>query len=241
MFTDRHTRPILGAVIICILPHFVNVSPWVVVTCLFMWMYIIAASRYSWRLPGKLTMSLLAGIFFAATMPSHDGFTLEAFVALLALMVSMKLLEVQAGRDRIITVILCYFLIVGGLFFGDSIGATLYMLFSILCTTAVLIHVNRPGQGIAFPMKLSALLLAQARPVTLGMFLLYPRIQGGLWGRAPVQSARTGFSDSMSFGNIAELAQNTDVAFRVEFDDTIPSREQLYWRGVVLWKFDGET
>lgn len=241
MFTDRYTLPILVTVVICTLPHFVNVSLWVVVTCLLMWIYTIAASKYSWRLPGKLTTSALAAIFFIAAMTTHDGFTIEAFVALLALMVSMKLLEVRTERDRITTVILCYFLIVAGLFFGDSIGATLYILFSILCTTAVLIHVNQPERGGIYPLKLSGILMAQALPVALILFLFFPRIQGGLWGRAPVSSARTGFSDTMSFGNIAELASNSDVAFRVEFDKTIPPRNKLYWRGIVLWEFDGKT
>lgn len=241
MFTDRHTLPILGAVIICTLPHFINVSFWALGACLCMWIYIAAATKNSWRIPGRLVMSLLAGIFYVISMTTHEGFTLEAFIALLALMVNLKLMEVKTGRDRIITVILCYFLIVSGLFFGDTVGTTLYMLFSILLTTAILVHVNQPGHGIASPLKLSAMLMVQAFPVALVMFLLFPRIQGGLWGRAPVHSAQTGFADSMSFGNISKLAQNSEVAFRVEFEGTPPPQDQLYWRGIVLSDFDGQT
>lgn len=241
MFTDRQTAPILGAVVVCTLPHLFNVSLPVVVICLSMWLYTVAAAKYSWRLPNRLLMGLLTVFLLAVAMTTHEGFTLEAFVALLALMINMKLLETGTGKDRTITVILCYFLIVTALFFGDSIGATLYLFFSILWTTAMLIHVNHPGHGPFPSLKLSGILMAQALPVALVLFLFFPRIQGGLWGRAPVNSAQTGFSDSMSFGNIAKLARNSDVAFRVEFDDPMPPREHLYWRGIVLWDFDGVT
>jgi transglutaminase-like putative cysteine protease len=241
MTADRHTPAILGAVVICTLPHFLNISYLAAAMCLVMWCYILAAAKYTWPLPGRTAGRVAAAFFFTAAMTTHEGLTLEAFVALLALMVNLKLLEVRAGRDRIITVILCYFLIVTGLFFGDSIGATSYLLFAILCTTAVLIHVNHPRRGLSPPLRLSGILMVQALPVALILFLLFPRIQGGLWGRAPVSSARTGFSDTMSFGNVAELARSSEVAFRVEFDGPPPSRDLLYWRGIVLWEFDGTT
>lgn len=151
MFADRHTMPILAAVVICTLPHFANVAPWVVVICLLLWAYTAIAVRNSWTIPGKLGKGILAGILSFLALTTHEGFTIEAFVALLALMISLKLLENQATRDRMITVILCYFLLVGALFFDDSIIATAYMIFAVLCTTAVMIHINRPNDGFLPP------------------------------------------------------------------------------------------
>ena len=239
--TERHTLPVLGTVVICTLPHFVNVSPWVVIACLLLWAYTFAGRRYAWPVPGWITLQVVAGIFFITTILTHDGFTLEAFVALLILMIGLKLLEMRTKRDRIITVILCYFLIVAVMFFSDSLVATTYMLFSVLYATAVLIHINRPGQGAMKPLKLSTILIIQALPVMLVLFLLFPRFHGSLWGRAPITSIRTGFTDKMTFGDVADLARNTGVAFRVKFDGEIPPHDQLYWRGIVLWKFDGRT
>jgi len=241
MLPDRLTKPILGAIVLCTLPHFAYVSPWVTAACLAMWTYIAAASIYSWRLPGRMVIRILAGIFLVAAMSTHEGFTIEAFVALLSLMAVLKLLEIRTMRDRMVTVILCYFLIAGRLFFGDSIGATAYLLFSVLFTTAVLIHVNQPLPRAQAHTKLAALLVVQAVPFMLVFFLLFPRFQGGLWGRSHLNLARTGFSDQVSFGDIAELAQNAAVAFRVEFTGEPPPRNQLYWRGIVLWDFDGQT
>ncbi|MBU1231967.1 MAG: DUF3488 domain-containing protein, partial [Proteobacteria bacterium] len=241
MVPDRRTIPILAVVAICTLPHFLNVAPWVVVACLLLWSYTLAAVRRNWTLPGRLSRGTLAGILSVLTMTTHEGFTIEAFVALLALMISLKLLENTSTRDRMITVILCYFLLVGGLFFDDSIIATAYMMFAVLCTTAVMIHINQGKRGLLAPLKLSVRLMIQAVPIMLIMFLLFPRIQGGLWGRTPVNSGRTGFSNEISFGAIARLAENHEVAFRIEFNGEAPAREQLYWRGIVLSEFDGST
>ena len=241
MFTDRFTWPLLGAIAACSLPHFAYVSPWVPVVCLLMWIYAGAASVYAWPLPPGRVLKGAAGIFFVAAMSTHEGFTIEAFVALLALMAGLKLLEVRSGRDRMITVILCYFLIAGGFLFKDSIGATVYMLLSILLTTAVLVHVNRSMRSMGASLRIAGVLMVQALPVTLVLFLLFPRVQGGLWGRSHLNTARTGFTDRLAFGAIAELARSTEVAFRVEFEGPIPPQETLYWRGAVLWGFDGRT
>lgn len=240
-FTDRYTLPILWAVIVCTLPHFINVSPWVVVACLLIWTYTWASVRNAWPLPGKTTLRILAGVFFIAAMTTHEGFTIEAFVALLALMVSLKLFELRTDTDRSATVILCYFLIVGGIFFGDTIGATLYKFFSILFTTSVLIHVNQTGRRLLAPLRLSFTLMIQALPMMLILFLFFPRIPGGLWGRTHAESARTGFSDEIAFGTLANLARNNEAAFRVDFANIIPQQNLLYWRGIILWDFDGRT
>lgn len=238
---DPCILPILGAVAICTLPHFPYVSVWVVLACLLIWGYVALASLRAWSLPSGRVTRLLAALLFIGAMTTHEGFTIEAFVALLAIMVAMKLLEIRSHRDRMMTVILCYFLVAGGMFFGDSIGATLYKLFSILIITAVLIHVNHPGGRAAKHLKPALVLMAQALPLALILFLLFPRVQGGIWGRGHINLARTGFADSISFGDVAELATSSEVAFRVEFDDAVPPQDRLYWRGVVLWGFDGRT
>jgi transglutaminase-like putative cysteine protease len=83
-------------------------------------------------------------------------------------------------------------------------------------------------------------MLFQAIPFAVVLFVLFPRINGPLWGLPEdAFSATTGLSDQMSPGRLSQLSNNPDVAFRVEFESTIPSRANLYWRGPVLWNFDG--
>jgi len=83
-------------------------------------------------------------------------------------------------------------------------------------------------------------LLAQALPFMLVLYLLFPRINGPLWGLpADAFTGQTGLSDSMAPGNIANLVRSGEIAFRVRFDEVPPARQQLYWRGPVLENFDG--
>jgi transglutaminase-like putative cysteine protease len=53
--------------------------------------------------------------------------------------------------------------------------------------------------------------------------------------------ASSGLSDTMAPGTLSRLSLSDAVAFRVTFNDKVPSREQLYWRGPVLWDYDGTT
>ena len=121
LFADKHAMPILGVIVVCTLPHLLNVSMWSVISFLLIWGYIWGTVHYSWHLPGRGLRLVLANIFFLVSMATNEGFTIEAFVALLALMICMKLLEIKNEKNRITTLILCYFLIVGSLFFDDSI------------------------------------------------------------------------------------------------------------------------
>ncbi len=45
----------------------------------------------------------------------------------------------------------------------------------------------------------------------------------------------------MAPGSMSRLSLSDAVAFRVTFNDKVPAREQMYWRGPVLWDFDGTT
>ena len=73
------------------------------------------------------------------------------------------------------------------------------------------------------------------------LFITFPRLEP-LWGVPDTGgNAKTGPSDTMSPGDIAHLAGNTDLAFRATFDGVIPPPQQRYWRGLVFSEFDGRT
>ena len=53
--------------------------------------------------------------------------------------------------------------------------------------------------------------------------------------------AKTGLSDSVSPGDISNLSKSSALAFTVEFFGDKPAQKDLYWRGLVLSHYDGET
>jgi protein-glutamine gamma-glutamyltransferase len=74
------------------------------------------------------------------------------------------------------------------------------------------------------------------------LFVLFPRVQGPLWGM-PIDaySGMSGLSDAMAPGAISQLSLSGAIAFRARFEGPVPPQDRLYWRGPVLTHFDGRT
>lgn len=239
--TESTALPALVTVIICSLPHFFHISAVAVLVCITIWVYQAISLRHRLPAPGLLLRTVIGTALFAIAVGLNDGLTLEAFVTLLIFATTLKTFELRTRRDSIVTIILCYFLIFSSMLFNDSVFVFGYLLVVIVSITAALISVNFPRSNLTQILPVAGKLFLQAIPFTVVLFLLFPRIQGGLWGRPPVLSSTSGFTDEISFGSISKVAQNREVAFRVSFEGKAPRYEQLYWRGIVLPRFDGTT
>ncbi len=84
-------------------------------------------------------------------------------------------------------------------------------------------------------------LFALAMPLTLAGFWLFPRLGSPLWGVPDTAQAKVGISDRMSPGDWVDVLSDDSPAFRVRFFGPPPAHDDLYWRGLVLWDFDGRT
>ena len=218
--------------------HLLNLPIWVVVVSLGIggWRYIAIAKPI--LMPNRWLLVLLALAMGLGIVLSFKGlFGRDASLSLLMIMTALKLLETKTLRDYMLAIMLGYFLI-GNLFlFNQSTVTFASSIFPLLMLTATLanISLNNP-QSITFLIKLAGKLLLQSVPIMLILFILFPRIPGPLWGiPQDAFSAMTGLSDNLQFGNISQLTKNSSIAFRVQFKGAIPAKDQLYWRGPVLW------
>jgi protein-glutamine gamma-glutamyltransferase len=83
-------------------------------------------------------------------------------------------------------------------------------------------------------------LLLIGLPLALAAFWLFPRLGTPLWGVPDRALGRPGLSDTMRPGEWIDLMTDDTPALRVRFFGATPRREQMYWRGPVLWNFDGQ-
>lgn len=239
---DKHIPPILVALIVAIVPFIVKLPFWIVLWCFILWGYVFLSVKNSWVRPNRLIRTILT--FFGisgAFLNAGLMFGGDAFIGLMSVMAGLKPLEIQSHRDRMVTIFLAYFIVIAGLFYSESLAITIYMFLSVLVTTAVLIHINHPSGHMKVNLRLSGLIMVQAIPLMIILFFLFPRIHGTLWGLSRNVTGRSGFSDTISPGNISKLVQSSKIAFRVSFKGKAPRHDFLYWRGIVFEFFDGET
>ena len=220
------------------------------------WLSAVAVLALIWRgillwrgagMPSRwlLILAMLAGMAGIA-WHFHTLFGRNPGVALLLLLFALKLLEMRSARDGFAVVLLGYFLSLTQFFFTQSIVNAVLTLTGVTLTTAALVILHHQRQPPARALRLAGLMLMQAVPFMLLLFVLFPRVQGPLWG-LPIDafSGITGLSDSMAPGSISELSLSDAIAFRVKFSGEFaakpPPQASLYWRGPVLSQFDGRT
>lgn len=233
---------LLIAQLAVIAPHIPRL-PWVVV---FGWLLAAAwrTAIFQGRAPFPhvlIKIVLVAGCLVGIRQTYGSWVGLEPSVALLITCFSFKLLESKSRREAYLLLFLGYFVALTEFLFEQGLGITLYMLLPIVLLTTALLALHQP-EPLRFdwrPLRGGAAMAAQAVPLMLLLFLVFPRI-APLWQvPMPGAQARTGMSDEMAPGDIARLSQSDALAFRVQFDKKAPANAQLYWRGLVMDDFDG--
>jgi transglutaminase-like putative cysteine protease len=150
-------------------------------------------------------------------------------------------MELRTARDAMALIFLSCFILITNFLYSQSLPTALYMLVTLMVIMASWVHLHAPGIAIKPRLRVAAVLLLQAIPLTLILFILFPRVPGPLWGLPQDAFARSGLDDTMSPGSVGRLALSDAVAFRVSYQGKPPPRSRMYWRGPVLWDFDGHN
>jgi transglutaminase-like putative cysteine protease len=189
-----------------------------------------------------LTVAVLVVALMFIRYHTFNG--LPAGTALLCLMMGLKLLEASTRRDIYIITLGIYFLCIAALLESESFWLLSYLVGVFWLTSATLLRLTTglPAPAWGPSLRYASRILAQALPLTLVFWLLFPRLGGPLWA-LPVDSdsAESGLGDTMSPGDITQLAQSDEIAFRVHFLTAPPPPQEMYWRGPVFNDFNGRT
>lgn len=224
-------------------PHAAHLPTWLTglaggVLALRLWLW-----RGERRLPARWLLVLLVSAgSIGIAIEYRTLFGRDAGVALLTLFMALKTLETRDRRDALVIVMLGYFLLLTHYFYFDGIPSGIWLLAVCGLLTATLIRLYGGPQPLRSIIRHAALLLTQAVPFMLILFLLFPRISGPLWGLPQdAHAGQSGLSDDMSPGSLNKLILSGGIAFRVEFAGKVPENSTLYWRGPVFDDYDGLT
>ena len=224
-------------------PHALR-APW--------WLTLATAGCVAWRglvltrglpLPSPWMLALIAaGAMGGVWLEYRVLFGRAPGIVLLMLFAGLKMLEMRTHRDATVLAFLCYFLIITNFLYTQSIPTALLMAAALAQITLTLVRFAAPQRAGRANLRTVVMLFAHAAPIALVLFMLFPRVQGPLWAMPQdINAGVTGLAESMSPGNLSKLAQSDTIAFRAEFSGRLPPPRQRYWRGPVMWDFDGRT
>jgi transglutaminase-like putative cysteine protease len=241
----RHLLYLLLSLAMVAAPHVLHLPWWVIALTIVLFAWRIHLGHDRLTLPNRwlivfIALASLIGVF----LTYRSVFGREAGVALLVIMLGLKLLESHRLRDAMLLTFLGYFLIITNFLYEQTIPTAIYMIACTVVITATMLslHYARAEPPFRVQLRAASVLLAQSVPLMLVLFLLFPRVPGPLWGLPQdAFSGVSGLSDTMAPGSLSNLILSDAVAFRVKFESSIPSRNNLYWRGPVMWDFDGRT
>lgn len=178
---------------------------------------------------------------------------------------SIKLLQKKSDRDWIFLYLMAFFevllaagLSISALYLGSFL---LYLLvtvcaviaFDIRKTTFVTAKKAATGEHIVrlekseelkkvaigrLPVTATLLIVAIAI-FAIPTFFMLPRVGGAGFGSGQKKMPSTGFSSQVRLGDIGRIQQNDETVMRVRLEE--PAISSLYWRGIALDRFDGQT
>ncbi|MBE0434383.1 MAG: DUF3488 domain-containing transglutaminase family protein [Methylomicrobium sp.] len=193
-------------------------------------------------LPGKFLLFLLTVGGLVLLYSQHQGlFGRDAGTRLFMTALALKLLEIKQERDLYLIVFLAFIVAASQFLYEQSIAMAGYILFVCCVLLGTLVAINSRRQNTLNALITAAVILAQALPLAIVLFVFFPRVEAPRWMLFEDKSrAKTGLSDSMEPGSISDLGFSDELVFRVRFQGQIPPNRLRYWRGPVFSVTDGK-
>jgi len=242
---DRRAFDLLCLSVACVLAaHIAHLPPWLAAALsgllLLRWL-----QRRTQRgaIPKLARIVLVVALPVAILTTYGTPFGRTPGSALAVGLLVLKLLESERARDARMAIGFCCFVLMSALLFTQSLLMTLLVALALLPALAALraLQPDAESRRYARAFAPGAWLLLAATPLTLLGFLFVPRLSTPLWGAPGADIAHTGVSDRMAPGDLRDLLMDGSVAMRVGFDGEPPPKAERYFRGVVLWYFDGRA
>ncbi len=209
-----------------------------------LWRFLIFGGRLSFP-SGWIKFLLVLQSGVALFLQYGFSVSLDVFVMLLLLGFSLKLLELYHRNTAQLLLYLSFFVLMTVFLFDQTPGYVLLVFFATLLVLAAMVAVQSSDgelqQQWSQPLRKAGVIAVLAIPVMLFMFIVMPRLPP-LW-TMPLNTqkqGKTGMSDSMSPGDVATLAQSSELVFRATFPVGVPPRRELYWHAMIFDQFDGK-
>lgn len=238
------------AALVGLLPLLPYLASWVllvVAVAMLLGIYGDRSGRY--LLGNRLATILSIGFFLRFLLQASFVNLVTPLIDLLCLLLAVRLAGDKSPRHILQLFMLATIVLASSSMLSLELSYLFYLILIVLLVTAGLVllsfYVTDPQLKFArqqwqLLLKTMVILPISSLLLMLVLFVILPRTQTPLWNFLnPKPVAKTGMSDQVKPGSVAELAQSEQIAFRAETEQ-LPA-EALYWRGVVLNRLDGQV
>ncbi|MEI6891947.1 MAG: DUF3488 and transglutaminase-like domain-containing protein [Pontiella sp.] len=252
MNTFPHHRWVLLTLVLAALPSLLILPFWVAGIALAgVAFHYSAPLRKGWG--GKVaSIGLLAatagGIYFSFDSLFSGKSVLSFFIAV----VFLKFGESRTRRDYLLLIFAAVILAAVGALYWENLWSLVHMLVVIFSLTLslVAIHGDPAGLTARFLGRLAGQLFLLGLPLMLLLFMTFPRIPGPLWDiglafglpiKAMLDRGDGEFGKAMTLqpGGIHQAGEEDGNVVVAEFEEAVPSKSLMYWRGPVFYEYNG--
>jgi transglutaminase-like putative cysteine protease len=247
LLLDRSSRHwALLAAVACVVPLLLQLPAQLA------WPIAIAGmltTALAWRRPLPAALRLLLTLLVVGAVLSVSGlrFGRDTGCALLAAMLAIKPAETAKLRDARSLIGFALFAPFATFLLDQG---PLSLLVGLLAATGSLAALQRLADlesgdarfNLPWQSRVRSVvnLLLIGLPLALVTFWLFPRLASPMWGVPERAIARPGLSDSMRPSDWLDMMGDDTPVLRVRFFGAAPNPDQMYWRNLTLWHFDGE-
>jgi len=231
---------LIGAFLLTLVPHVIELPVWLSICVVIA--LVIRSIMEAYRLPlpsstfcNLVALCLLCGVL----LQFHTMLGRDPGMAFTVGLLTIKFFELRGPRDIALIIFSGYFVVMSSLLFSQVIELFIYCLIMMWLLTALLRRLqigDQPEDHLLPMLKWAGIIFLQALPLAIFLFFFFPRYSGKL--QISMGESALGFTDTVKPGDIASLSQNSSPVMYVEFrGDAVPLPESMYWRGLVLWKY----
>jgi protein-glutamine gamma-glutamyltransferase len=233
---------LLSSLSLIVLPHVSHLHPGVFGFFCFLLVWRFVGIWKPERLPSFPWIVFLIVCGMAIIYSQHRGFLgRDGGTSLFVIALGLKLMEIKSERDLYLINFLAFIVAASQFLYEQSILMAAYILFVCCVLLATLVFINSYVAKTGEALKKAAVIVAQAIPMAIAVFILFPRVEAPRWLLFnDDHQAKMGLSDSMEPGSITDLGMSDELVFRIKFTGSIPPSKQRYWRGPVLTRTDGK-
>lgn len=199
--------------------------------CLILWAWKwLAEQKILAVMPRRMTTFLSIFLFAYIFFQYRTLFAQEASSGLLVGLTALKVMDYSNRRDHLLVVLLGFLLLT----LKPLYGLDLYWLpVQLICMISLWWALSQDTKKL--PRSVISKIFIASLPISLLLFLVFPRIVLP-WAMSQThRTAKMGFSTDLNPGEVSKLATSNDLVLRVRFDDDSEiNPKDLYWKGGVL-------